>query len=85
IRAIMVLRNRGIVVELESESLAKWLNSPTGRTALESNMESAVLFRNRTYPIVAEYLPIHLQIDKEDFLRKIENNNNLSSGSLISI
>ncbi|KAG1735860.1 uncharacterized protein EDB91DRAFT_1083499, partial [Suillus paluster] len=42
IRAVMALRNGGIVIEMESESLAKWMNSPLGRTALESNMESAI-------------------------------------------
>lgn len=85
IRAVMALRNGGIVVEMETESLAMWLNSPSGRAALEGSLDSPVSFRNRTYPIVIEYLPIQLQIEKDDFLRGVEQDNNLSEGALSSI
>ncbi|KAG2747348.1 hypothetical protein P692DRAFT_201867111 [Suillus brevipes Sb2] len=39
IRSITTLRNGGIIVELETESLAKWLNNQPGRSALENHLD----------------------------------------------
>ncbi|KAG2739062.1 hypothetical protein P692DRAFT_20756824, partial [Suillus brevipes Sb2] len=85
IRAVSVLKNGGIIAELESESLASWLNNPPGKTALESHLDIDVSFRYRSYPIVLEYLPVKLQIEHEDFLRQIEKENELPPLSLASI
>ncbi|KIK34630.1 hypothetical protein CY34DRAFT_59105, partial [Suillus luteus UH-Slu-Lm8-n1] len=74
-----------IVVELETESLASWLGSIEGRALLEGQLGPSVSFRNRTYPIVLEYLPIHMQLEQNDFLRKIEQENHLPTDSLSSI
>lgn len=53
--------------------------------ALVKQLDNTVSFRPRTYPIVAEYLPIHLQIDKEDFSRRVEIDNYLPEHSISSI
>lgn len=63
IRSVASLWNGGVVVELESERLALWLGGTEGRALLEGQFESAVSFRNRTFPLVLEYLPIHMQIE----------------------
>lgn len=85
IKSVASLRNGGIVVELETESLASWLGSIEGRALLEGQFGPSVSFRNRTYPIVLEYLPIHMQLEQNDFLRKIEQENHLPTDSLSSI
>ncbi|KIK34516.1 hypothetical protein CY34DRAFT_97858 [Suillus luteus UH-Slu-Lm8-n1] len=85
IRSVAPLRNGGLVVELESEHLALWLGGVEGRALLEGHFDSAVSFRNRTFPIVLEYLPIHLQIEQTEFLRKIEEENCLPTDTLSSI
>lgn len=85
IKAVSILKNGGLIVELESESLATWLNNPPGKTALESHLDIDVSFRYRSFPIVLEYLSIQLQIENEDFLRQIEHDNQLSPASLASI
>ncbi|KIK40535.1 hypothetical protein CY34DRAFT_87162 [Suillus luteus UH-Slu-Lm8-n1] len=85
IRVVSVLKNDGIIVELESESLASWLNNQPGKTALENYLDINDLFRYRSYPIVLEYLPIKLQIENEDFLHQLEQENQLPPLSLASI
>lgn len=85
IRSVASLRNGGVVIELESERLALWLGSAEGRALLEGQFDSAVLFRNRTFPLVLEYLPIHMQLEQPEFLRKIEQENHLPSDVLVSI
>ncbi|KAG1866693.1 hypothetical protein F4604DRAFT_1927966 [Suillus subluteus] len=85
IRSVTSLCNGGIVIELETEWLAAWLGSTTGRALLEGQFDSTVSFRIRTFSIVLEYLSIHMQIEQEGFLRKIEQENQLPSNTLTSI
>ncbi|KAG2050042.1 hypothetical protein BDR06DRAFT_867881, partial [Suillus hirtellus] len=85
IRAVLVLKNGGIIVELELETLASWLNNPPGKTALESHLDIDVSFRYCSYPIVLEYLPIKLQIENEEFLHQLKQENELPPLSLASI
>jgi chaperonin cofactor prefoldin len=85
IRSVASLWNGGIIIELDSECLALWLGGIEGRALLEGQFDSAVLFRNRTFPLVLEYLPIHMQLEQPDFLCKIEHENHLPSNTLSSI
>ncbi|KAG1801154.1 uncharacterized protein BJ212DRAFT_1286792, partial [Suillus subaureus] len=77
--------NGGLIAELESESLASWLNMTEGKTVLISNLDISVLFRHRTYPIVLEYLPIQLQIDDAGFPTQVEQENNLPPNTIASV
>ncbi|KAG2053913.1 hypothetical protein BDR06DRAFT_1008279 [Suillus hirtellus] len=52
--SIMTLHNGGIIVELETESLAKWLNNQLGRSALENHLDISVSFCQHQYPLVLE-------------------------------
>ncbi|KAG2074556.1 hypothetical protein BDR04DRAFT_1007303 [Suillus decipiens] len=56
------LHNGGIIVEMETKALATWLNTPSGRSAIESKLDALVLFRHHLYTVVLEYLPINIQI-----------------------
>lgn len=82
IKAVLSLRNGGIIIELESERLASWMRDPTGRALFEAQFDTEVSFRKRTFALVLEYLPIQLQIEQEEFLRNVENENNLPDHSL---
>ncbi|KAG1809791.1 uncharacterized protein HD556DRAFT_1223821, partial [Suillus plorans] len=85
IKAVTVLRNGAIIIELDSEPLASWLRDPTGRTLFEGQFDATVSFRFRTYALVLEYLPIQLQLGDEQFLHRIEDENQLPTDSLTSI
>lgn len=85
IRSVTSLRNGGIMAEMESEVLAQWFNSPEGRIAIESKIDTPVSFRQHLYTLVLEYLPIRLQIDSNEFLKSIEQENTLPAASLASI
>ncbi|KAG2050493.1 hypothetical protein BDR06DRAFT_866485, partial [Suillus hirtellus] len=85
VKAITILRNGGLIAEMESESLASWLNTMEGKTALVSNLDISVSFRHRTYPIVLEYLPVQLQLDDAGFPTQVEQENNLPPDTIASI
>jgi hypothetical protein len=84
IRSITALHNGSFIIELETESLASWLRETTSKEALIAHFGNTVSFRTRTYPIVAEYLPIQLQIQDDAFLRSVEQDNNLPTNSIVS-
>ncbi|KAG1724448.1 uncharacterized protein EDB91DRAFT_1062825, partial [Suillus paluster] len=85
IRAVSTFHNGGVIVELESETLAAWLRIPEGRSALLAELRPTVSFRTRSFPLVAEYLPIQMQIEGENFLRAVEQENSLPENSLVSV
>ncbi|OJA11650.1 hypothetical protein AZE42_10164 [Rhizopogon vesiculosus] len=85
IQAVQVQCNGSLVIELENENIASWIRSPTGHTALETQLELAVTVQDRTHPIVVQYLPISLPIKRENFLRMVEKENTLPINSLDSI
>ncbi|KAJ8580391.1 hypothetical protein M405DRAFT_686816, partial [Rhizopogon salebrosus TDB-379] len=85
VRAVQVQRNGSLVIELDNESLANWLRSATGRAALEKQLDLAVTLRDRTHPVVIQFLPVTWDIYREDFLRRVEKENSLSANSLASI
>jgi hypothetical protein len=85
LRAVQVQCNGSLVIELENENIAGWLRSPNGRAALESQLDLAVTVRDRTHPIVVQYLPIYFNIEQENFLRQVERENTLPINSLDSI
>ncbi|KAJ8587189.1 hypothetical protein M405DRAFT_742214, partial [Rhizopogon salebrosus TDB-379] len=85
VKAVQLLRNGGLIVELDSENLAKWIRSPKGRAALEEHLGPTVSLRDRQYPIVIQYLPIRTKIEQDGFLRQVEKDNSLPIDSLSAI
>ncbi|KAG2132122.1 uncharacterized protein EDB93DRAFT_1094054, partial [Suillus bovinus] len=61
------------------------LCQPTSKEAMKRQFDHDILFCIRTFPIVAEYLPIQLQINDELLLRRIELDNSLLTNSITSI
>jgi hypothetical protein len=85
IKSMQALCNGGIIVELDNEHLASWLQDSTGRSLMEGQFDTAVSFFKRTFTLVLEYLPIQLQIENDGFLQHVENKNNLPADSLATI
>ncbi|KAG2338747.1 hypothetical protein BDR05DRAFT_840228, partial [Suillus weaverae] len=85
VKSVHALRNGGVIVEMESESLASWLRDSVGRALLESQFDTAVSFRKHTSALVLQYLPIQMQIENDRFLRRVEEENNLPANSLATI
>ncbi|KAG1788584.1 uncharacterized protein HD556DRAFT_1215180, partial [Suillus plorans] len=85
VRTVQRLRNGGLIIEVDNEQLAGWLKGPTGRVLLESHLDSTASIRDRTYPIVVQFLPISYEIECDNFPRHIEAENHLPPNSIASI
>jgi hypothetical protein len=68
IKSVQALHNGGIIVKLDNKNLASWLRDSTGRSLMEGQFDTAVLFCKHTFTLVLEYLPIQLQIENDGFL-----------------
>ncbi|KAG1816666.1 uncharacterized protein BJ212DRAFT_1299436 [Suillus subaureus] len=84
IRSITALHNGSFIIKLKTKSLASWLHEMTSKEALTKHFGNTVSFHTHTYPIVAEYLPIQLQIQDDTFLHSVEQDNNLLINSIVT-
>ncbi|KAG1786544.1 uncharacterized protein HD556DRAFT_1213353, partial [Suillus plorans] len=85
IKAVIQLRNGGIIMELNTEESAKWLRTAEARTKLTAALKIPINFRDQTYALIVQYLPTTLHIDRPQFLRLVEEENLLKTDSLASI
>ncbi|KAG1764851.1 hypothetical protein EDD22DRAFT_766551, partial [Suillus occidentalis] len=85
IKALLQLRNGGIITELDSEETVTQLRHPTARKAFLQALNFSVTLKDRTYTLVAQYVPVNLLIERPGLLRLIEGKNHLEDDSLASM
>ncbi|KAG1794887.1 uncharacterized protein HD556DRAFT_1212846, partial [Suillus plorans] len=85
IKALLQLRNGGLIIELDSEHTANKLKDPATRKTFLQALNNAVLFKDRTYTLVVQYIPVNLLIERPGLLRLIEKKNHLEDEALISM
>ncbi|KAF9234669.1 hypothetical protein BU15DRAFT_52371, partial [Melanogaster broomeanus] len=85
IKAILRLRNGGLLAEVNSEEAASWIKSKYIREKLITTLGIQANIKDRLYSIVVPYLPITSRTDSPSFLRTIEEENNLATGAINTI
>jgi hypothetical protein len=85
IKAVMQLKNGGIIMELNTEESAKWMRTAEARTKLTTALKTPINFRDQTYALIIQYLSTSLHTDRPQFLRLVEEENSLKINSLASI
>jgi len=85
ILTVKILQSGGLTIEFESEPLAKWYQDSPRKDEIRENLQTEVSFHMQSFSLIIEYIPISTRIDQPDFLRTVENDNNLPLHSLTSI
>jgi hypothetical protein len=85
IKALLQLRNGGIITELDSEETVTQLRHPTARKAFLQALNFSVTLKDQTYTLVAQYVPVNLLIERPGLLRLIEGKNHLEDDLLASM
>ncbi|KIK33068.1 hypothetical protein CY34DRAFT_29868, partial [Suillus luteus UH-Slu-Lm8-n1] len=85
IKALLQLRNGGLIIELDSEHTVHKLKDHTTRKTFLHALENSVLFKDRTYTLVVQYIPVNLLIECPGLLRLIEKKNHLENEALVSM
>ncbi|KAG1840200.1 hypothetical protein DFJ58DRAFT_640250, partial [Suillus subalutaceus] len=79
------LRNGGLIIELDSEATVNRLKVEATQQRFLQALDSSVIFKDRTYTLVVQYIPVNLLIERTGLLRLVEQKNHLETNSLISM
>lgn len=78
------LINGGILYELSTVDAAKWFAKEEVRAAFLDKFSAGAIIKERTFPVIAEFVPVTLEDQVMDKLREIESGNGLHRGELAS-
>jgi len=82
--AARLLKNGGVLFEMETESGADWLKQTEITKAFENCFPGVVTIKGNNYQVVVQFLPITLKNHLDAHCAAIEEENGLSKGSIIS-
>jgi len=82
--AARILKNGGILFEMESENGAEWLKNTEITKNFEKCFPGNVSIKGKTYQVVVQFLPVRLKNRLEELITAIEKENNLSEGSIVN-
>ena len=82
--AARILKNGGILFEMESELRAHWLKQTEVTKGFERCFPRVVTIKGNNYQVVVQFLPTTLKNCLEDLLAAIENENSLPKGTIVS-
>ncbi|KAG2739628.1 hypothetical protein P692DRAFT_201652946, partial [Suillus brevipes Sb2] len=85
IKALLQLRNGGIIIELDSEETMARLRDNATRKKFLHALNYSVTFKDRTYTLVAQYVPTNLLVERPGLLRLVEGKNHLADNSLATM
>ncbi|QRV96883.1 hypothetical protein RhiJN_24901 [Ceratobasidium sp. AG-Ba] len=83
-RSANVLQNGGIVYEMNSKEAADWVKRPDICAAFADQFGSPVRYRERSFPVVAECVPVSFDTASKHAVSKLEHDNNLPANSIAS-
>ncbi|KAG1743987.1 uncharacterized protein EDB91DRAFT_1050846, partial [Suillus paluster] len=79
------LCNGGIIPELDSKESVLRLRHKTTWTAFLKVLDFSVTFKDRTYTLIAQYVPVNILIEQPGIFCLVENKNRLKNNSLASM
>ncbi|QRV84549.1 hypothetical protein RhiJN_12565 [Ceratobasidium sp. AG-Ba] len=83
-RSANILQNGGVVYEMNSREAAEWIKRPDICAAFADNFGSLVRYRERSFPVVVECVPVSFDTASKHSIGKLEHDNNLPANSIVS-
>ena len=77
-----LLRNGGLLLELNSDEAAHWLRSEDVIGRFLENLGSGASIKNRTYQVIVHFVPISFDPTNDEHIRSYEEFNNIANGSI---
>ncbi|KAG2135340.1 hypothetical protein DEU56DRAFT_737978, partial [Suillus clintonianus] len=84
VKATIKLRNRGLIVELTSTAAANWIRLPENRLRIIEALNIPASIKERRFSIIVPFLQTSSEIEDPDWLRLVEEENDLSKGAIES-
>jgi len=82
--AARILKNGGILFEMDSKDGANWLKQTEVMKGFENCLPGVVTVKGNNYQVVVQFLSTSLKNRLEELCTVIENENSLSKGSIVS-
>ncbi|KAG2751708.1 hypothetical protein P692DRAFT_20704194, partial [Suillus brevipes Sb2] len=82
IKATTRLRNGGLIIELTTSEAANWIRQIENRTKITNALDLPATIKERRFSIIVPFLPVSSNIDNADWLREVEKENEMSTGSI---
>ena len=83
LKATTLMRNGGLLLELDSSEAAEWLKGDDIRGRFLTNIGSGANIKNRTYQVIVQFVPIQFNPEDNQHLRDYESFNGLPTGSIL--
>ncbi|KAG1888684.1 hypothetical protein F4604DRAFT_1915726 [Suillus subluteus] len=84
IKAIMRLRNGGLIVELTTIEAATWIRTPENRLKVIAALGIPTTIKDRCFSVIVPFLPITSSVEDPIWLRTVEEENSMSLGAIES-
>ncbi|TDL17161.1 hypothetical protein BD410DRAFT_730406 [Rickenella mellea] len=78
------LKNGGVVYDMSTPKAAAWLKSKDVMKAFLESFGGTSIIKERAYTVIAEFVPVTLDLNDADTCAQIEKDNNLPSLSILS-
>ena len=83
IKAATLMRNGGLLLELDKAEAAEWLCKDDNRTNFLNNVGSGASIKDRTYQVIVQFIPIIFKPEDDGALRHFESINGLQPNSIL--
>ena len=83
LRAVTLMRNGGLLLELGSSEAAEWLRGDDVREGFLTNVGSGANIKDRTYQVIVQFVPVQFKPDDDAHLRDYESFNGLAPNSVL--
>jgi len=80
-----LLRNGGLLLELNSDEAARWLRSDDVIDCFLGSLGSGASIKNRTYQVIVQFVPISFDPADSEQVRLFEEHNNIACGSIAKV
>jgi hypothetical protein len=83
LKAATLLRNGGLLLELNSATSADWLREPENRDTFLTNLGSGASIKDRSYQVIIQFAPVQFNPEDEEQLRQYEIFNGLDPHAIL--
>ncbi|KAF9780520.1 hypothetical protein BJ322DRAFT_973104, partial [Thelephora terrestris] len=83
LKTIILMKNGGLLLELDSTETADWLRHPNTRESFLTGLGSGANIKDRTYQVIVQFVPIQFDPEIQENLRNYEIFNGLEENSVL--
>ena len=83
VRAVTKLRNRGVLLEFNSDEAVEWLQDAERWRAFLVQLHKLAIIKPRMYNIVVQFVPLSFRPKKDTELHEVEESNGLDDGDIV--